>query len=85
MSLGAPRPLPSSLARAWADSAKCGGRRSPGGVLTQSRVAATARVTTWASSSAVTTSFLRAAPLSSTTSPAVVSSRVVSFLYVVKV
>lgn len=85
VTFGAPRPLVSSLP-AWATaSANAGGVRSPGGVLTQSRVVATARATTWASSNAATNSFLRASPLSTTTSPATVGSFLFCFLYVVNV
>jgi hypothetical protein len=49
-------------------SAKTGGVRSPGGVLTQSRVVATARATTCAWSNAVPASLRRAIGLSTTIS-----------------
>ena len=63
-----PPPLRALLA-ATTSSAKAGGVRSPGGVLTQSRVRATAPATTWAVSNASRTDEARAASLSTTTSP----------------
>ena len=83
MTLVFPRPLPAEPAAAATASAKAGGRRSPGGVLTQSRVVATAAESTRAVSKASTTSPLRAAEESTVTVPGEVSS--VGFLYVVKV
>ena len=87
--LGADFPLGRLLASAACAlvtaSANCGGVRSPAGRLTQSRVAATAAATTWASSKAAIASALRAAELRTTTSLASVDSAFVSCLYSAKV
>ena len=66
-------------------TAKLGGVRSPGGVFTQLRVAATASATSCASSKARTNSFLRADGLSTTTSPgwSALDSSEAFFLYAV--
>ncbi len=69
-----PRPLPAAAAASLTASAKPGGRRSPGGVLTQSRVVVTAVASTWAVSNASLTSDLRAEGLSTVTVPGAVSS-----------
>ena len=57
-----------SAASAVIASANVGGRRSPGGVLTQSRACATASVTVWASSTARPAADWRANELSTTCS-----------------
>ena len=67
---GAPRPLVRSAWAADTASAKSGGVRSPGGVLTQSRHSRTASTTTWAASKASVASARRAMGLSTTTSTA---------------
>ena len=66
--LGAPRPLVTSLCAAVTRSASSGGVQSRGGVLTQSRVSATASARTSARSRAATASALRAIAVSTTTS-----------------
>ena len=79
-----PRPFETSFTAASTAAAKAGGVKSPGGVLTQLRVVATASDTTWASSKARPNSFLRADGQSTTTSPgAFVESSSAFFLYVV--
>ena len=81
-----PRPFDTSFAAATTVAANSGGVKSPGGVFTQSRVAAAVSATTCASSKAWTNSFFRADGLSTTTSPGTcvgASSR--CFLYVVNV
>ncbi len=85
MTLPTPLILLTALAPSRTASAKSGGRRSPGGRLTQSRVAATASATTWARSKASDTSCLRASGLSTTTEPGVSAAEASFFLYVVKV
>ena len=81
-----PRPFETSFAAASTASAKAGGVKSPGGVLTQLRVAATASDTTCASSKAMPNSFFRADGQSTTTSPgAFADSSSAFFLYVVYV
>ncbi len=83
MTLVFPRPLPTSAAAALTASANPGGRRSPGGVFTQSRVVATAAAMTWPVSKASVISFLRAAGDRTVTVAGAVLS--VGFLYVVNV
>ena len=78
-----PFPLAYGFAASTTASANAGGVRSPGGVFTQSRVVATARASTCASSKAAIVSLRRAAGLSTTTSPGAV--RVAAFLYAVNV
>ena len=68
LTLGAPRPLVSSLWAAVTDSASRGGVQSPGGVFTQSRHSTTASTRISAASSAATASLRRAMLLSTTTS-----------------
>ena len=78
-----PLPRAYGLAASTTASAKAGGVRSPGGVFTQSRVVATARASTCASSKAAIVSLRRAVGPSTTTSPGAL--RVDPFLYVVNV
>ena len=80
---GARRPLVASATAASTASAKAGGVRSPGGTLTQSRVVAVARATTWASSKAATVSCLRPAGLSTVTVPGGSGRSFDAFLYAV--
>ena len=65
---GAPRPLVSSACAVVTAAAKSGGVRSPGGMFTQSRQAATALATIWACSKASVAADCRAIELSTTTS-----------------